>query len=253
MALPTEKAAIKSITSVQVLNEKSYVKVGTNLFAEEVYKDLQLLFPSTLHSKLSVPPTEMCLLNELWFIPPTLHQPLHFCCPSGNQMWSTKTRLCGNKPCLLLWGPEKQLQKLWLSYSEVLVLQRIKTEEETYARMGYTAVKQKSMSSKEVLNHAYFCILMKVIHLCVSEPTLWFFPRKENTSLLQSYSFSDVNSPMTVTFMMSYMHMPLVSSPWKKCEWNFHSKESKEWIYYWWQGFYPYSKIYLLFLSYIKF
>lgn len=154
MALPTEKAAIKSITSVQVLNEKSYVKVGTNLFAEEVYKDLQLLFPSTLHSKLSVPPTEMCLLNELWFIPPTLHQPLHFCCPSGNQMWSTKTRLCGNKPCLLLWGPEKQLQKLWLSYSEVLVLQRIKTEEETYARMGYTAVKQKSMSSKEVLNHA---------------------------------------------------------------------------------------------------
>lgn len=36
MALPTEKAAIKSITSVQVLNEKSYVKVGTSLFAEEV-------------------------------------------------------------------------------------------------------------------------------------------------------------------------------------------------------------------------
>ena len=31
----------------------------------------------------------------------------------------------------------------------------------------YTAVKQKSTSSKEVLNRTYSCLLMKVIQLCV--------------------------------------------------------------------------------------
>lgn len=53
-----------------------------------------------------------------------------FAVPRGNEIWSVKTRLCGNKPCMLLWGPEKQLRKLWLSYSEVFVLQRTEMEQE---------------------------------------------------------------------------------------------------------------------------
>lgn len=126
----------------------------------------------------------MCLLSELWFIPPTLHQPLHFCCPSGNQIWSTKTRLCGNKPCLLLWGPEKQLRKLWLSFSEVFVLQRTKMEQErNICKNGVHCSQTKSTSSKEVLNHAYSCLLMKVTHPCISEPALWFFPQRKTQVL----------------------------------------------------------------------